>query len=100
MGTQNGQRRGWDSITILSGAISVMLTLPLAPKVMNATADMTYRALVSSYGADMASWAMILHAGASFVVTFFALLIALQIMLRLLIQQIARLTRRSNHSGW
>jgi len=100
MAQGHNQRRGMDSITLLSGGLSVMLTLPLAPKVMNATDSMTHRALVNSYGADLASWGMLIHAGASFVVTFFALVLLFQISLRLLIQQISRLTRRSHHPRW
>lgn len=96
----NHQPRGLDSIMMLSGGLSVMLTLPVAPKVMNATADITYRALESSYGAELASWGMLVHAGASFVVTFFALLLIFQIAVRLLIHQIGRLSRRSNHPRW
>lgn len=100
MSRQSNQHRGIDSITILSGAVSVMLTLPLAPKVVNATSDMTYRALVQSYGSDLASWGMFVHAGASFVMTFFALLIVLQIALRLFISEIGRLSRRTNRPNW
>ena len=100
MAQGNNQRRGMDSITLLSGGLSVMLTLPLAPKVMNATDSMTHRALVNSYGADLASWGMLIHAGASFVVTFFALLIVFDSAIRLLKQQTSRFMSRTRHPRW
>lgn len=89
-----------NAITILSGGLAVMGTMPLAPKVMNGTAELTYRALVESYGTDLASFGMLIHAGASFVVTFFALLLILRIGFSILIQKISRFSNRSGPSGW
>lgn len=97
---QGNRQRGIDVIMILSGSVAVMGTLPLTPKVMNATADMTYRALISNYGAELASWGMLVHAFASFVFTFFALLLVIDIALRLLIQKIGRLFNRTRPPGW
>lgn len=97
---QGNRQRGIDAIMILSGSVAVMGTLPLAPKVLTATTDLTHRALSSSYGPDVTAIGMWVHAGACFVMTFFGLLLVIDIALRLLIQKIGRFFNRSRESGW
>lgn len=95
MSQANQSGRRWDGITILSGGLSTMLTLPLAPKFMRFTEARTYNSLAENYGRDLADIGMLLHAAASFVVTFLALLIIFEIGLRLLIKKIGRIAGRS-----
>lgn len=100
MAQGNQPKQGLDALTILCGGISVMLTLPMAPKFREITAEPTYRSLVQEYGQGFADFGMLLHAGASFVVTFLGLLIVLRLSLALLMSQITRRVSGSRSSRW
>jgi hypothetical protein len=89
MSTGN-QRRGMDATSILSVGLAVLIALPLAPRVMTWTADWTRDELISSFGPELAGYAMIVQALASFVVTGTGLYLTFNLVLRLIQQQIGR----------
>ncbi|QFT28870.1 hypothetical protein FIV00_00075 [Labrenzia sp. THAF82] len=100
MSQGNHPRRGIDGPTIFCGGLSAMGTLVLAPRFMSLTADLIHGELVRSYGADMADFGLLVNAGATFVVTYFGLLLTLQLCLRLLIRKIGHATRRTRPHHW
>lgn len=89
MSTPNA-KRGMDATSLLSGGLAVLITLPVAPRIMEWTSEITRQELINGYGPELAEYGMMLHAVASVVVSLTALYLAFNLCLRVVQQKLAR----------